>query len=76
LTGFDSLAVDDTEDNGFFLGAKDSWAGDWLEWRDPHDVLEILNGLSEADGGRHEPYSTLDQDQESQKCEEFVQARG
>jgi hypothetical protein len=26
----DALAIDDTKDMGFFLGAEDSWAGDWL----------------------------------------------
>ena len=27
----DALAIGDTEDIGFFLGAEDSWAGDWLQ---------------------------------------------
>jgi hypothetical protein len=43
LTGFqswhllinDALAVGDPEDIGFFLGAKDSWAGDRLHVQNP-----------------------------------------
>ncbi|MCC2644201.1 MAG: hypothetical protein K0S45_4614 [Nitrospira sp.] len=43
LTGFeswpllinDALAVGDSEDIGFFLGAKDSWAGNWLHMQNP-----------------------------------------
>ena len=46
LTGFqswhffinDALAVGDTKDIGFFLGAEDSWAGDWLHVQNSIDL--------------------------------------
>jgi hypothetical protein len=31
----DALAVGDTKDIGFFLGTKDSWAGNWLHMQNP-----------------------------------------